>query len=121
MFDFSGLQALVVEDESGVALLIEDMLAELGFMIRASVARLGEARKVASTAAVDLALLDVNLQGELVFPVARVLLDRNIPIVFSTGYGDGVIPPEFNKYPVLNKPFAIEELRKAIAKALTRA
>jgi CheY-like chemotaxis protein len=120
MTDFSGLQALVVEDESGVALLIEDMLLELGFIVKASVARLAEARKIASTAAFDLALLDVNLQGEMVFPVAHVLRDRNIPFVFSTGYGQGVILPEFGSYPVLNKPFAIPELRTAAAKALAR-
>jgi CheY-like chemotaxis protein len=119
MNDLAGLKALLVEDEGGIALMIEDMLEEFGCKIVASVARLRQASDVASTAAVDFAILDVNIDGQEVFPVARVLRTRGIPFVFSTGYGAGGLPPEFSATPVVGKPFTIEGLRSAILAALT--
>jgi CheY-like chemotaxis protein len=114
MGDFSGRRALLVEDEGAVALLIEDMLAELGFDVVASVARLSEACKVASMEALDFALLDVNLSGEFVFPVARILSQRRIPFLFSTGYGGAGIPEEFRHCSAIAKPFTILQLQETI-------
>jgi CheY-like chemotaxis protein len=118
--EFSGISVLVVEDEGGIALLIEDMLEELGCNVVASVAHLAEATEIARTVSADLALLDVNLDGKLVFPVARILLDRGVPVVFSTGYGTGGLPPEFAGCPVIGKTFTVEDLRSAVSVALTR-
>jgi CheY-like chemotaxis protein len=120
MIDPSGLRVLVVEDEGTVALMIEDMLQDLGCEIAASIARFADACRVAGTLEVDLALLDVNLAGQQVFPVAEILQARQIPIVFSTGYGSSGLPSEFSEFPVLGKPFSMEQLRQAIALAVAQ-
>lgn len=109
---------LVVEDEGAIAMLIEEMLEDLGCEIVASVARLAAAQERASTAHIDLAILDVNLAGERAFPVAQILRSRGIAFVFSTGYGASGVPAEFAGYPVLHKPFSEEELRRKIGLAL---
>jgi DNA-binding response OmpR family regulator len=118
MNDLAGRRALLVEDEGGVALLIEDMLFDLGCELAGSAARFNRACEMARSAAADFAVLDVNLDGEPAFPVARILRDRKIPFVFSTGYGAAGMPLEFNGIPVLTKPFVLEELRQAIRAAL---
>lgn len=118
MNEFTGLKVMLVEDEGGVALLIEDMLRDLGCEVTASIARISEAADVAMKAAIHLAVLDVNVQGRLIFPVAEVLRSRGIPFVFSTGYGKGGLPPVFEGRPVLTKPFTIQALHEAILTAL---
>jgi two-component SAPR family response regulator len=118
MTPLAGIRVLVVEDEGTVAMLIEEMLQELGCEVVASVARLATARDVASTLEIDLAILDVNLAGERVFPVAEILRDRHIPFLFSTGYGASGLPNEFNGYQVLHKPFSEGDLQRKIALTL---
>ena len=118
MPELAGLRALVVEDEGGVALLIEDMLEELGCDVAMSVATLAKAMTLAEAGEFDFAVLDVNLDGQYVFPVAEVLRSRNIPFVFSTGYGRTGVPETFRDYEVLNKPFAIEELERKLRLAV---
>lgn len=114
MTELSGLRVFLAEDEGAVALMIEDMLQDLGCTIAASVGRLGEAREIAATAEIDLAVLDVNLHGQSVFPVAEILRERNIPLIFSTGYGPRGLPPAFSGDPVLAKPFSASELLRTI-------
>lgn len=118
MSALTGLRVLVVEDEVAVALMIEGMLQDLGCEIVASVARLPAAEEAAAAAQIDLAVLDVNLHGQLVFPVAEKLSDRGIPFVFSTGYGASGLPPEMATRPVLSKPYFTRELETAILTAL---
>jgi CheY-like chemotaxis protein len=118
MNGFSGMKVLVVEDEGFVALLIEDMLQDLGCEIVASVARLQEACAIAETAQIDLAVLDVNLGGERSFPVAHILHERGVPFMFSTGYGTSGLPDEFSECPVLGKPFSAKTLEETLARAL---
>jgi CheY-like chemotaxis protein len=115
-----GLKALIVEDEAGIALLIEDMLLELGCEVAAMAALLPRACELACIEVIDFAVLDVNLNGQLVFPVAEILRGRMIPFVFSTGYGRVGLPGPFANEPVLAKPFAIEELERAVLDALKR-
>ncbi len=119
MTEFAGLRVLVVEDEGGVALMIEHMLEELGCEVVGSAARLRQAFELARTAQPQLAILDVNVAGELVFPLAGTLHADGIPIVFSTGYGASGIPTEFEPPIVLTKPFTSDELRRALTRALT--
>ncbi|MFZ2031585.1 MAG: response regulator [Vitreimonas sp.] len=118
MNDLSGRRVLIVEDEAGVALLIEDMLLELGCEIAASAAKLARGCELARTVACDLAILDINLDGEPAFPVARILAERKIPFLFSTGYGSAGLPDEFKQRHVLSKPFTIEQLEAKAVETL---
>jgi len=115
---FSGLRVLVVEDEATVAMLIEDMLEELGCEIAASVASVSRAMDIAPVVDVDLAMLDVNVAGEMVFPVALLLQERQIPVLFSTGYGMAGLPSEFSACQVLAKPFSQSDLVAKLALSL---
>ncbi|MGY4370538.1 CheY-like chemotaxis protein [Bradyrhizobium sp. LB1.3] len=114
MAELSGARVLLVEDEGLVALMIEDMLEELGLTVIASAAHVPKACELASAASFDLALLDVNLAGERVFPVARILRDRRIPFLFSTGYGGPPLEEEFSHAPAIGKPFSIEQLKEKL-------
>ncbi len=119
MTEFAGLRILVVEDEGGVALMIEHMLEDLGCEVVGSAARLRHAFELAKTVQPQLAILDVNVAGESVFPLAGDLHAHGISIVFSTGYGASGIPPEFERPIVLTKPFTSDDLRRAPTRALT--
>ncbi|MCK1340990.1 response regulator [Bradyrhizobium sp. 38] len=114
MVELSGARVLLVEDEGLVALMIEDMLEELGLKVVASAAHVPKACELASRASFDLALLDVNLAGERVFPVARILRDRKIPFLFSTGYGGPPLEEEFSDAPAIGKPFSIDQLKEQL-------
>ncbi len=118
MVDLAGRRALVVEDEGAVALLIEDMLVDLGCEIVASAADVGRACELARTARIDFAILDLNLNGASAIPVGYILRERRIPFVFSTGYGTSGSSEDFASYPLLAKPFVIADLRDKIAAAL---
>jgi CheY-like chemotaxis protein len=118
MVDLAGIKALLVEDEGPVALLIEDMLLELGCEIAASAADLGTAVRLAGNAQIDIALLDLNLNGLSALPVVEILRGRNVPFVFSTGYGSSGIPDEFRSCPTLAKPFVLADLEAKLALAL---
>lgn len=121
MTSLVGIKVLVVEDEGAIAMMIEEMLEELGCEVVASVARLATALDVARSVEADLAMLDVNLAGQFVFPVAEVLRDRAIPFIFSTGYGASRIPAEFSECPILHKPFSESELRQKITLVASEA
>ncbi|TDK39085.1 response regulator [Rhizobium deserti] len=109
------LRILVVEDEMTIALLIEDMLSELGHEVVDLAMRLPQAVELAQRADFDLAILDVNLDGRKSFPVADILLERGIPFAFATGYGAAGIEPAYTGRPVLTKPFLMDDLETAIA------
>lgn len=105
---------LVVEDEFLIRTLLEDMLTDLGHEIAASAATVDEARKFAEAGEFDLAILDVNLEGQEIFPVAEILAKRNLPFIFVTGYGAGGLPEHFRSRPTLQKPFQSEKLEAAL-------
>lgn len=115
-----GLRMLVVEDEAMVAMLVEDLLGDLGCVvvnIAASVEQ-GLRAVAAINAPIDAAILDVNLGGEKVFPVADALTRRGIPFIFATGYGRAGIEPRFEHRPVLAKPFHRDALERTLSAAL---
>ena len=114
------LRVLLVEDESMVALLLEDMLTELHHEVVGPVARLDKALEIAQWQALDVALLDVNLNGEEIYPVAEALAVREIPFVFVTGYGKGALRAPYCDRPTLEKPFRGDDLRELLA-AVCRA
>ena len=103
-----GVKVLVVEDEYLVATLMEDMLESAGCVVAGPIPRLAQALDAASSEACDVAVLDVNLAGERVYPVADILAQRNVPFVFVTGYG--VLPGEYANRPRLCKPFKMADL-----------
>jgi CheY-like chemotaxis protein len=109
-----GLRVLLVDDENLVALLLEDTLAELGHSVVGPVARLATALEMARHEAIDVAILDVNINGEMSYPIADVLAARGIPFIFSTGYGR--LPPEYRDRPALRKPFRLDDLQRSLAK-----
>ncbi|TMJ50419.1 MAG: response regulator [Alphaproteobacteria bacterium] len=108
-----GVKVLVVEDEYLVATLMEDMLASAGCIVAGPIPRLALALDAASKEACDVAVLDVNLAGERVYPVADILAQRNVPFVFVTGYG--VLPGEYANRPRLCKPFKMADLLNTLS------
>lgn len=105
---------LVVEDEFLIRMLLEDMLDELGYGVAGVASRVDEASKIAQSGDYDLAILDVNLDGEDVYPVAEILAGRGVPFVFVTGYGGRGLPEPYCNRPTLQKPFQIEDLGRTI-------
>jgi DNA-binding response OmpR family regulator len=106
---------LVVEDEYLVASLIEDMLESAGCIVAGPIPRLAQALDAAEGEACDLAVLDVNLAGERVFPVADILSRRQVPFVLVTGYGGNTLPPEYAACPRLHKPFRLADLLSTLS------
>ncbi len=104
------LRVLVVEDEGLVAIMLEDLLEDLGCEIAGSVGSVRAALDwVGGGGSADFALLDVNLAGEPVFPVADALRARGVPFAFATGYGENH-DPRFKDAPLLGKPIRQERL-----------
>ncbi len=113
------LRILVVEDESLVAFLLEDMLEEMGCEVVASAARLSEGLEAAEHDGLDVAFLDVNLGGaDRSFAIARRLEERGVPFAFLTAYGAGPVREEFPAVPVVLKPFLKHDLEQALARAV---
>lgn len=110
-----GARVLVVEDEYLVASLIEDMLESAGCIVAGPIPRLAQALDAAEGEACDLAVLDVNLAGERVFPVADILSRRQVPFVLVTGYGGNTLPPEYAACPRLHKPFRLADLLSTLS------
>jgi len=110
----------LVEDETMIRMLVADMLSDLGYIIAAEAGDLDQAIKLAQSTKFDLAILDVNVNGKNISPVAEVVALRNLPLVFATGYGAEGLPEKYRDYPALQKPFKIETLQEAIEDALQR-
>lgn len=108
------LRILLVEDEGLVAMLIEDMLDDLGCEVACSAATVAKALQwLDEGGQADAALLDVNLSGETVWPVADALTARGTPFAFTTGYGE-LNEPRFRHAPLLGKPIRGERLEEVL-------
>ena len=101
---------LIVEDEPFIALTLEDMLFELGFVVAGCVADVPAALALIGREEIDGALLDVNLGSQSIDAVADLLAERDCPFVFTTGYGRTGIPPAYANRAVLQKPFGMDDL-----------
>lgn len=112
------MDVLVIEDEALVAMLIEDMLEDMGHKAAATAGRLAEAIELAKTLPVELAIVDLNLNGERTDEVAHILSARGIPFVFATGYGAAGLGKEWATVPTVQKPFQPHQLSDAIEKTL---
>jgi CheY-like chemotaxis protein len=116
---FSGRRVLVVEDEMIVAWLLEDMLADLGCAVVGPAARVNQALAMIDAEAIDVAVLDINLNGQMSYSLADALAARGVPFVFSTGYDKDSLLDGYRTFPVLQKPFHRSELGDTLAKLLT--
>ena len=105
-----GCKVLVVEDEFLVAILIQQTLESAGCVVAGPIPRVREAVEAAGSGAYDAAVLDVNLAGDRIDPVADILSRRNIPFVFVTGYAASALPGKYAEQPRLCKPFRMAEL-----------
>jgi len=114
----SGGAVFLVEDEVMIRMMVADMLVELGYSIAAETGEIDQAVKLARTTNFDIAILDVNVNGKMISPVAEVIQARNRPFIFATGYGAQGLPPEFRDRPALQKPFQMESLAAMIERAL---
>jgi CheY-like chemotaxis protein len=117
---FDGLRVLVVEDEYLVALLLEEHLRAAGCTIAGPHTSLAAADAAAKGEPIGLAILDVNLNGEMVYPLAEELADRGVPLVFLSGYDVGHFPERFKTTPRVGKPHDRAVLLREIARALDR-
>jgi CheY-like chemotaxis protein len=115
----SGRRVLVVEDEVMVSWVLEDMLAELGCEVVGPAARIDQALAIVDMETIDLAILDVNLNGKKSFPVADALVAKGVPFVFSTGYNRDGIPDTYKVYPMMQKPYALVNLSGALEGLIT--
>jgi CheY-like chemotaxis protein len=114
----SGRRILVVEDEFLIRMLLEDMLTDLGYELAGVAGRVEEAAELAKTRDFDLAILDVNLDGHDVYPVADLITQRGLPFMFVTGYGGRGMPAPYRDRPTLQKPFQLDELKRMLAQLL---
>ncbi len=113
-----GLKVLLVEDEAIIAMLLEDMLGDLGHKVIATAGRMEQATRLAAELPIDLAIIDVNLNGEQTYSLASIFSDRGVPFIFATGYGVSGLKKEWANVPTLQKPFQEEELAKAISQVV---
>jgi len=116
-----GKRVLVVEDEPMIRLLLDDMLADLGYTMAAEAGRLDEALTQAKDGKFDVAILDVNLNGQPITPVVEVLVRRGVPFVFVSGYARRGIPEAHSHVPLLQKPFQSDGLASALAAVAAKA
>jgi CheY-like chemotaxis protein len=112
---------LVVEDETLIAILVADWLAELGYEIAGPVGTVAEALALVGGGELDGAILDVSLDGDDSFAVADALRARKIPFAFATGHGAGSVAERFKDATTLVKPFDFARVREAIAAMLARS
>lgn len=119
MFEGHKKRVLIVEDEAMISMLIEDMVLDSGCEIVGPAARLDHALTLALQVEIDIGLLDINVDGSVVFPVADVLRFRNIPFIFATGYDFRTLPERFRDNPTLSKPFSYQSFLETMRRTLT--
>ncbi|WP_254737649.1 hypothetical protein [Alsobacter ponti] len=117
MMDLMNLRILVVEDELLIALAMEDMLQTFGCEIIGPASDIGEAEKIILKERLDGALLDVNVRGRLVYPVAEMLIERSIPLILCSGYATtNVIPAPYCALPQIAKPYDQDTLYRMMTR-----
>lgn len=120
MQGLEGVRVLLIEDEAIIAMMAEDMLADLGCEVVALETNLAPALARAERDGFDVALLDMNLNGEDSSPIAVRLREAGRPFVFTTGYGDAGRPDGFEQVPLVCKPYRASDLGDAIGRVLQK-
>jgi CheY-like chemotaxis protein len=116
--ELSNRKVLVVEDEMMIAMLIEDMLDEFGCRLVGPATSVPRALELIASESIEVAILDLNLDGKDTYAIADALQRRNVPFIFATGYGSAGLRQEYEDRPVLQKPFQQKDLETALADAL---
>ena len=111
---------LIVEDEPLISMMLEDFLESLGHTVAGTCDTVGDAMNAADRGGFDLAILDVNLKGENVWPVATRLKERGVPFVIASGGHVDPPPREFESVPLIEKPYTVDRVTPAIEAALAR-
>jgi CheY-like chemotaxis protein len=117
--NLSGRRVLIVEDEPMVAWLLDDMLVDFGCAVVGTADRVEEALAMIEGRPIDAVVLDVNLRGQMSYPVADVLAARGVPFVLTTGYARDRLLEPYRKYPYLLKPYHRQAMRDALLGLLT--
>ncbi len=112
---------LIVEDEPLIAMMLEDFLESLGHLVHATCENVTDALEKVEQGGFDLAILDVNLNGETAWPVAHKLREKAIPFVIATGGHVEPPPAEFANVPVIEKPYTVDRVTPALEAALPAA
>ena len=109
---------LIVEDEPLISMMLEDFVQSLGHSVAAICETVGDALGAIEGNSFDMAILDVNLKGENVWPVARALRERSVPFVLASGGHVDPPPSEFATVPMIDKPYTIDRIKPAIDRAV---
>ncbi|MGK2912443.1 MAG: response regulator [Sphingobium sp.] len=118
---FSQARILVVEDEYFLASDLAEAIGTAGATVVGPTGRLGDARELARKHAIDMAVLDVNLRGEMVFDLLDELIGRDVPVILATGYGRAGLPERYRACHLVEKPYKIPALLTEIGKHLKNA
>ena len=119
MSALAGRRVLLVEDEAVIAFAVEDMLGELGCSVVGPAFRLDEAIELARAEAIDVAILDVNLNDQRSYAVADELARRGVPFLFATGYAEAGVQWNGHEVPLLAKPYRQDQIAAALGKLLS--
>lgn len=115
-----GCRVVIVEDEAMVALALADILTGMGCVVVGTAARFDAAMDLIETTDFDVALLDVNLGGVRVDPIARRVIERGLPVIFVTGYGEEAFAADLKGWPVVNKPYLQPDIGIALGEACSK-
>ena len=115
----AGTRVFIVEDEALILFSLQDMLEDLGCEVVASALRIDDALAMGGTLAFDIAILDVNVAGERIDPVADLLASRGVPFVFASGYNRASLPRAHRERTLVAKPYRAAELQVALGVALS--
>lgn len=113
-----GQRVLIVEDETLISMLFEDILGDLGCVVVGPALTIRQATELATGAEIDIAVLDVNVGGDPVWPVAEILAGRGVSMIFSSGYGTSSLPERWRGYPSLPKPFTFNEVAEVMSEVV---
>ncbi|WP_322867950.1 response regulator [Aquicoccus sp. G2-2] len=114
-----GSKVLVVEDEVLIFMMLEDMLSDLGATVAGHATGVAEGVSLVERGGFDVAILDLNLNGTKVFPVAEALQTRGLPFLFTSGYGSAALDGRFADQTCIDKPYQVADISRALSKALS--
>ncbi len=114
------LSILLVEDEALIRMMVADMVEALGHRVVAEAGHIDQAMELARTATYDFAIIDMNLNGTMSFPIAEAIAVRQIPFIFASGYGSPKLPDQHRQPLALQKPFTLASLQSAIDQTMQR-